>query len=98
MSTGTPTCRAEDRIEKLGVARGEATGVDEGGRRQIFQAARLTTAAPHLEIRFAHRERQQLIAHRLGGTVALVNQPGGPPPIERSILPERHVDRRRPRR
>ena len=82
----------QERIQTLGVAGDKAFQVDESRRRQIFQATRLTTAAPGLEFGFADGEWQQLIAHRLGRAVTLVNQGCGPPPVERSILFKRHGD------
>ncbi len=82
----------QERIEAFRIAGDEAIGFDEGGRRQIFQAASLPGAAPRLERLFADRIRQQPIAHGLRGAVAFVNQRRRPSPIERAILFERHID------
>ena len=66
---------SQQRIQTLGVARWRSHSASmKAGGGSSLQAARLTAAAPRLELRFAHGERQQLIAHRLGGPVALVNQ------------------------
>ena len=56
---------------------------------------RRRAAARRLPLRVlvgADRERQQAIAHRLRGLVALGDQLVAAPPVERSELGERHVD------
>ena len=53
MSSGTPTCRARSAFRRLVSLVDEALGVDEGGRRQLFQATRLTSrgATPRTPLR-----------------------------------------------
>ena len=82
----------EQGIQALGIVAGNAIELDERGRRQVGPAPGLTGVPPCLEFRFADGERQQAIAHGLGSTISLIDQLGGAPPVERSVLFERDID------